>query len=246
MKIQIASDVHFEFFSGKHHILSWLEELYTDADVLILAGDVWSSSPRILKSFFPVMAEIASHYKEVIYVLGNHEFYHGYVDDTIGMISSQCDLISNLHLLNNESIEIAGKKIFGGTMWFPKSKQTDLYSSFLNDFSQIRGFKDYFPNSNIEFISKCMRANPDIVVSHHLPHEDSVASDFKSEPTNCFYVADNAIEVLDSVQPELWIHGHTHSSCDYEIDCTRVICNPFGYHGYEKNLGFELNKVIEL
>jgi hypothetical protein len=28
---------------------------------------------------------------------------------------------------------------------------------------------------------------------------------------------------------KLWIHGHTHDSSDYELNGTRVICNPRGY-----------------
>jgi calcineurin-like phosphoesterase family protein len=28
---------------------------------------------------------------------------------------------------------------------------------------------------------------------------------------------------------QLWIHGHTHDSFDYQVHGTRVVCNPRGY-----------------
>jgi len=46
-------------------------------------------------------------------------------------------------------------------------------------------------------------------------------------------------------QPELWIHGHIHTACDYTIGKTRVICNPRGYPS-ELNTGFIPEKVVEI
>lgn len=31
----------------------------------------------------------------------------------------------------------------------------------------------------------------------------------------------------------LWIHGHVHESADYELNGTRIICNPKGYSSPE-------------
>jgi UDP-2,3-diacylglucosamine pyrophosphatase LpxH len=31
-----------------------------------------------------------------------------------------------------------------------------------------------------------------------------------------------------------WCHGHTHHSFDYEVNGTRVVCNPYGYPGERK------------
>ncbi|MDE2259721.1 MAG: metallophosphoesterase, partial [Betaproteobacteria bacterium] len=28
---------------------------------------------------------------------------------------------------------------------------------------------------------------------------------------------------------ELWVHGHTHANFDYEVEGTRIVCNPRGY-----------------
>ena len=34
---------------------------------------------------------------------------------------------------------------------------------------------------------------------------------------------------------KLWVHGHTHSSFDYNIHGTRVVCNPRGYEDHDLN-----------
>jgi hypothetical protein len=37
-------------------------------------------------------------------------------------------------------------------------------------------------------------------------------------------------------RPRLWVHGHTHTTCDYELGSTRVACNPYGYpHERDRN-----------
>ena len=47
---------------------------------------------------------------------------------------------------------------------------------------------------------------------------------------------------------ELWIHGHTHDSFDYNVRGTRVVCNPRGYTkaGTLENPGFDPNFIIEV
>ena len=52
-------------------------------------------------------------------------------------------------------------------------------------------------------------------------------------------------EVIESAQPALWVHGHTHSSADYQVGDTRVVCNPYGYYRHEVNTEFA-SVVVDL
>jgi Icc-related predicted phosphoesterase len=45
---------------------------------------------------------------------------------------------------------------------------------------------------------------------------------------------------------KLWIHGHTHESMDYDIEGTRVVCNPRGYLPEEPNKRFNPRLVVEV
>jgi len=86
-----------------------------------------------------------------------------------------------------------------------------------------------------------------VVVSHHMPSERSVAPRFRDELANSGFTSR-----LDSMmgRSALWIHGHTHDSFDYELNGTRVVCNPRGYcrrdgNGCE-NPDFDPGLIVEV
>jgi hypothetical protein len=87
----------------------------------------------------------------------------------------------------------------------------------------------------------------DIVVTHFLPSRHSTPEKFRTALNNCWFVADELEAFIEERRPALWIHGHTHTSCDYVLGVTRVVCNPFGYvtEG-EMNERFEDNFNIDL
>jgi hypothetical protein len=67
---------------------------------------------------------------------------------------------------------------------------------------------------------------------------------FRNDPMSPAFSSD--LEALMMrYQPDLWIHGHTHDSFDYQIGRTRVICNPAGY-SYEPNPEFKWDLVVDL
>jgi len=48
---------------------------------------------------------------------------------------------------------------------------------------------------------------------------------------------------------DLWLHGHTHNNFDYNVNGTRVVCNPMGYPhpfgGWENN-HFDPGRMVEI
>lgn len=82
-----------------------------------------------------------------------------------------------------------------------------------------------------------------VVVTHHAPHPGSVHADYAGDPTTAGYVSD-LTDLIEKGKPDLWIHGHTHTSFDYRVGSTRVICNPRGYS--RERPGFKWNLVIEV
>ena len=48
---------------------------------------------------------------------------------------------------------------------------------------------------------------------------------------------------------DYWVHGHTHSTFDYEIEGTKVVCNPRGYSklfNLSQNENFNKELTIEI
>jgi hypothetical protein len=68
-----------------------------------------------------------------------------------------------------------------------------------------------------------------VVVTHHLPSFESVAPKYQdSKLSACF--ASKLDHLMSGEKVQLWIHGHTHDNFDYELNGTRVLCNPRGYY----------------
>ncbi len=64
MKIISCSDLHLEFGSN------FMPPADTDADVMILAGDILTC-----KDYSPLSRFLKNWHKPVLYVMGNHEYY---------------------------------------------------------------------------------------------------------------------------------------------------------------------------
>lgn len=145
MKIAVASDLHLEF--GDINIQN------TDsADVLILSGDICvaadlgrpdphnflddARSNRIVDFF----KRCSFQFPHVIYVLGNHEHYHGDFATTKNKIQDMLNYncLSNVYLLEREVRVIDDVTFIGGTLWTDMNNgdQLTLYHmrTMMNDF----------------------------------------------------------------------------------------------------------------
>jgi hypothetical protein len=67
---------------------------------------------------------------------------------------------------------------------------------------------------------------------------------YRGSDLNRFFLS-NMEWAIRKYKPKLWVHGHTHSSMDYVLGETRILCNPYGYH-HEKNPEYQKDLVIEL
>ena len=70
----------------------------------------------------------------------------------------------------------------------------------------------------------------------------SVSPEYRSSSLNGAYCSDLDQMILD-LKPDVWVHGHVHTSHDYQIDGTRVLCNP---QGYELKTGDFENKAFKI
>jgi Icc-related predicted phosphoesterase len=123
----------------------------------------------------------------------------------------------------------------------------------MNDFRVIANFRNWVYQSNLaatNFIQGSVDEN-DVVITHHLPLNESISPRFMNSDLNNFYVCDMS-SLIKSRGPKLWIHGHTHDSKDYEVEHTltthktRIVCNPRGYTPNDINPDFRKDWIIEL
>lgn len=249
MLIQVCSDLHREF--------GIREDLYekmisTEADVLVLAGDI-SNSRNITDSLLRIQEDSN---KPIIFVPGNHEYYHSTRKTLDKELLSIKHLNDKIHVLIEDEFCIDDVVFIGSTGWWDGSNgEVGLtVKQGLNDFLLIYDLMDEENLDGIAwgreaaiYLSLRMhhyRCNfPDkklCIVTHHYPHPRSLSPQYNNSPLNvCF---GNRWEwMIERYQPEYWIHGHTHDGFDYivsendhnklydELRKTRIICNPQGY-----------------
>jgi predicted phosphodiesterase len=239
MKFSIVSDLHFDRHRDKG--ISFVDSLQTDGlDGIIIAGDMGEQKDIDLP-----LGLFCKKFKRVIRVNGNHEFYGSSKEEVEANEEKRKKKYKNYHLLNNEMLEIEGKRFLGTTLWFnyvPLEITKDW-----SDFHYIKKFGDWVFYENRaarKFLEKNTRKG-DIIITHYLPSEISINEKFKNNPWNCFFVCDMEWLIEDR-KPAVWIHGHTHCALDKQLEETRIICNPLGYIGYEGNTGFIENLILEI
>lgn len=250
MKILVLSDLHLEF---SNFIAAQVQ-----VDVVVLAGDIHKSNLGIY------WARETWPDKPIVYVAGNHEFYKG---DRLKVIESLrfAAQEQNVHFLDNDEVVINGVRFLGCTLWtdfnlFGISWQKECLSlakERLSDFSLIEenGF-NFTPEDSLRLNNqsttwltrKLIGESFDgktVVVTHHCPSWQSVAPKYQSDLLSaCF--ASRLEDLMGN--SELWIHGHTHENFDYELNGTRVVCNPRGYvlRGNVENSSFNPHKIVSV
>jgi predicted phosphohydrolase len=240
MKIHVLSDLHLEFgpFRPPH----------TDADVVVLAGDIDLGTRGIEWA----KAEFSG--KRVLYVAGNHEFYRGHWVKTLQDLRVAADG-SNVTLLENDTVVIDGVRFMGGSLWTDfnllgidtRHEAMQAATRLMTDYRKIRAPRykagldgDYAKLMPIQTVDrfKATRdyliqnladsfSGPTVVVTHHAPCSRSLPRELHETLGSAAY-ASNLLRGLGHA-PEFWIHGHIHSSSNYFSCDTRVVCNPRGY-----------------
>jgi len=239
MRIQPVSDLHLEF--DEDHGKAFAQSLPVLGDVLVLAGDVLPirRPPHVVE----MLDWFCSRFPRVVYVPGNHEYYKTSPGAASALLASSAREFPNLHLLDGAVTEIDGIRFVGTTLWFPPTADEAEYRPFLADFSLIEGFVPWVHEAHarsLAFLQQEVRAG-DVVVTHFLPHPGSVAPQYEGSPLNRFFLAADAQPLVEERGARLWIHGHTHVSCDYQVGKTRVICNA---RGYPAEPGTSLNPAL--
>jgi predicted phosphodiesterase len=234
-------------------------------DVVILAGDIHLGRKSIAWA-----AKAFPNEKDVILLLGNHEFYGEHINRLCLDLHADVKQHPNIHLLDESSWQCGNVRFIGSTLWtdfrLMGSSPTAIERAVqeakrrITDFRTIRfGSTGWMTPGDsvklhlvaVEYLQKEL-ATPftgkTVVVTHHLPSMQSVSEQYKQELTSCAFASnlDPLVEKAD-----YWIHGHTHDSFDYMLGKCRVVCNPRGYPvnrltGAYENLNFNPQLVVEV
>lgn len=269
--VKLLSDLHIDYYLPKKiKNLNLRKDVYfPSADnrdketTLIIAGDLWHAGAPF--SFYNQswFKEISNQYQQIIFVLGNHDFWKGnlsleYEKFNIALKKQEID---NIYLLQENILYLNNIKIIGGTLWTDFLSGDKLARHFanitMNDYKFIKNDLDFkrlkyfmieqahhktrsfiFQNAKKENINQKLW-----VISHHAPSEKSLNQKDPEYYVNGYYYSNLEKEILSS-EIDLWMHGHVHSNSDYYIGKTKIISNPKGMK--DENPSFTENYYINI
>lgn len=230
-KLLCLSDLHLEFPEARRQFFV-PQEAIEAADVIVLAGDIAVGTEGLTWAF-----ETFHRYElPILYLAGNHECYGGHVSKvSIALRDVAKEL--GIHLLDNSSVIIGDVKFIGATLWTDFRLWGDSPAKIgealhhakngIADFSVITfGSTGWMtPSDSVKLFNVSKEsienelAKPfdgkTVVVTHHLPSMKSVAERFKKDVLSAAF-ASNLDDLV--AKADLWIHGHTHDSFDYNIN----------------------------
>ena len=277
MKIALVSDVHLEFGD-----LDFDND--SGADVLILGGDICVATDMAQRDPYNTMGEqyrsnrfhdffqrCCARFPHVIFIVGNHEHYHGDFAKTVPHFKDVLGYLPNLHILEKETFVLDDITFIGGTLWTDMNQRDNRtlhdISRMMNDFRCVdntnktedgRGWPGRFTTTDaandhdamVAFIDQTVAANPAgryVVVGHHSPSRLSTHPRYQDQfIMNGGYSSSLDDFIQDRPQIKLWTHGHTHEDFDYMIAGCRILCNPRGYINYEERADTWRLKTVEV
>ena len=242
MKIRYLSDLHLEITGYVPEDVESVGE-----DLVVLAGDIGVGLGGIK------WAMQAFEGREVVYVLGNHEFYHHEWNRLVEGARTFAEG-SNIHVLENESIRVNGLTVLGCALWTdfallgdsePQRARTmavcqDALMDYLlifNDETRERlepqdTVKRH--EASVAWLKEQISASTEkvLVVTHHSPTPANHHPRFPRDEITAAFHSDLDY-LLDGTRIHAWISGHTHHSGIVEAGnrpCrVRVCSNQLGY-----------------
>lgn len=252
MKIQFVSDLHLEFSENIAYLTQ--HPIQPVGDVLILAGDIVPFSRMEEHSDF--FSFCSDHYLRTLWIPGNHEYYHGDLQNSTGSFSEE--IVSGVFLVNNHVLLLENARIILSTLWTPISEsRRAAIEEFLYDYKRIRDNGLPFTsrrstqlyNENIQFIKDSAGVNEKdhcIVVTHHVPTFEHYPAEYRDSPLNEGF-ATELRPFIEKSGIDYWIYGHHHRNVeDFKIGNTQMMTNQLGYVKAEEHHRFRTDRFIEI
>lgn len=190
MKIALASDLHLEFGD--------LDIVNTDnAEVLILSGDICVAADLDMRDrrqtemgfararserFHDFFERCAANFPHVIYVMGNHEYYHSDFATALGEMRRKLEHLPNLYIMERDVKVIGDITFIGGTLWTDMNNHDSLtlyhMRTMMNDFRVIANSTTpvHFKTQEGEFRTRVGKFSPEDAVSEHVKMKQYIQS----------------------------------------------------------------------
>ena len=247
MKIQIASDLHFEIW--RRFMPDPADQFAPDEtrDLLVLAGDITDGNRQFGVSFIRRELQISP----VIYVPGNHEYYHAARRDTERFWRVCAGDNEGFYYLNDETVDIGGLRFYGAEWCSDFWGQPPIqFHNIIEDFHVTSGWDTYAHLAEHKRITEAIAAlagKVDVVVTHFPPTLEAIDQALYAGDKNNPYFhqrcrATGAVRGCEA----LGVGSYPLARSTIKVGQTRVIGNPRGYPGEDPRPGFSVMKTVEV
>jgi Icc-related predicted phosphoesterase len=266
LRLLVLSDLHNDLW----HLPVDVDgtRIDAEADVVVLAGDIHEGVQA------PIWARNAFPDKQIILVAGNHEFYGRMWNRNLRKIREKSEQLG-IYFLERDSVEIYGIRFIGCSLWTDfllngedaRKQSMAAAREKMNDYRRIKldritgenqewrethsdgllpGMTIQRHRQSVEWLEQQLAltdGSKTVIVTHHAPARKSIPEQFTGHVLSPAYASDLSRLMGKAA---LWIHGHVHESHDYEINGTRIVCNPRGYpRKVPENPGFNPSLIVE-
>ena len=170
-----------------------------------------------------------------------------------------------IHYLDGNVVDIDGLKIGGTGMWYDLdgSPKLEKWNKVMNDSNLIMegsepikyqyGYGSYVKQSQwdtqahyikeVDKLAQLIFKDVDVIVTHILPvlmPEEIMVPQYRGDENNIFYMSDN-MDIVEEINPEVVIFGHTHETYDFDLNGIWFVCNPLGYQS--ERTGNEIRQI---
>ncbi len=267
LNIRIYSDFHLDHYPVA--ALWYPPELTDDKEtILILAGDLWVGYRWIKHADNSWIKDVASRFKEILVVLGNHDYWpQGRLSIVGGATKCNALLldqgIMNVHVLDTATFAMDDVLFVGATLWTDMHNADAFAMHNMSTAMRYDGkiaydttgrFTRFSSNkwiqthrehrAYIELIAKQNKDKKIAVLTHHLPLKLMSTPIQDDASYDAYYYSELDTLILNNENIVLWACGHSHTQLDQMFGNCRLYMNAVGYKGNEINNA--KHEVIEL
>lgn len=234
LQLYYMSDMHLEMRSR-----NWVKKILcskiqiTERDestlyILVLAGDIGNP---YMDSWKELILHCHAIFDTVLYVSGNHEYYHRKSKRTMlevdEYIQTSFAQYPNLYYMNNRYLDVKllnrTVRFIGTTLWsHVRVEQTKAVTEAMNDFRHIYpvagklwSIDDLNSKHHIDrqFVTESLHdSHNTVILTHHVPSPTLIPAKY-SECTDMVDAFSSEMqEIYEKHNVKWWIYGHSHGS----------------------------------
>ena len=233
MKIALCSDLHLEF--GPISLQNT-----ENAEVLILSGDIivaddlrplgdatglMVNGRNRSEMYHKFFQECSERFPNVIYIMGNHEYYHGDFATGLDIIRERLSYLENVFIMERQTMVIEDVTFIAGTLWTDMNKEdpNTLYGikGYMNDYRIIKDSRTnteteiwMFNENNEPYTGKQKlpsKWSPEASVVEHKLMLDTIKATVESNVSNKYVVighhAPSKLSTKPKYQKDVMVNG---------------------------------------